>query len=128
MIERVILSALVIGVVAFLVFQYLYTQGHSLDASRNGTLLLMVLFENIHVFNSRSETRSVFNHNPLRNHFLLFGTLAAQLIHIGAMYTPWISDVLRIQPVSLDYWLDMLLIAITVLFAMELHKLLRRKF
>ena len=128
MIERVILSALVIGVVAFLVFQYLYAQGYGLDASRNGTLLLMVLFENIHVFNSRSETRSVFMHNPLRNHFLLFGTLAAQLIHIGAMYTPWISDVLRIQPVSLDYWFDMLLIAITVLIVMEIHKFLRRKY
>jgi len=128
MIERVLLSALVIGVVAFLVFQYLYTRGYSLDASRNGTLLLMVLFENIHVFNSRSETRSVFNHNPLRNHFLLFGTLAAQLIHIGAMYTPWISDVLRIQPVSLDYWFDMLFIAITVLIVMEVHKLYRRNF
>ena len=128
MIERVILSALVIGVVAFLVFQYLYAQGYGLDAARNGTLLLMVLFENIHVFNSRSETRSVFTHNPLRNHFLLFGTLAAQLVHIGAMYTPWISDVLRIQPVSLDYWFDMLLIAITVLIVMEVHKILRRKY
>ena len=128
MIERVVLSAIVIGVTAFFVFQYLYTQGHSLDASRNGTLLLMVLFENIHVFNSRSETRSVFNHNPLRNHFLLFGTLAAQLIHIAAMYTPWISDVLRIQPVSLDYWFDMLFISITVLIAMELHKMFRSNF
>ena len=127
MIERVVLSALVIGIVSFLVFQYLYTQGHSLDDARNGTLLLMVLFENIHVFNSRSETRSVFIHSPMRNHFLLFGTLAAQLIHIGAMYTPWISDVLRIHPVSLDYWLDMLLIAVTVLVVMELHKLLRSK-
>jgi len=45
--------------------------------------------------------RSVFTHNPFNNHFLLFGTLAAQLIHIDAMYTPWISDVLRIQQVSL---------------------------
>ena len=128
MIERVLLSSLVIGVVAFLIFQYLYTQGYSLDESRNGTLLLMVLFENIHVFNSRSETRSVFKHNPLRNHLLLFGTLAAQLIHIGAMYTPWISDVLRIQPVSLDYWFDMLFISFTVLAVMELHKIYRSKF
>ena len=125
MIERVMLSALVIGVVAFLVFQYLLKQGYSLDAARNGTLLLMVLFENIHVFNSRSETRSVFMHNPLRNYFLLFGTLAAQLVHIGAMYTPWLSDVLRIQPVSLDYWLDMLLIAFTILIVMEVHKFFR---
>ena len=127
MIERVMLSALVIGVVAFSVFQYLLNQGYSLDEARNGTLLLMVLFENIHVFNSRSETRSVFTHNPLRNHILLFGTLAAQLVHIGAMYTPWISNVLHIQPVSLNFWLDMLLIALIILIAMEVHKFLRHK-
>ena len=126
MIERVLLSSIFIGIVTFLVFQYLYEQGHGLDAARNGTLLLMVLFENIHVFNSRSETRSVFTHNPLRNHFLLLGTLTAQLIHIGAMYTPWISDVLHIQPVSLDYWFDMLFIAVTVLIVMEVHKFIRR--
>jgi len=128
MLERVLLSALVIGSIAFLVFQWLLAQGYTLDEARNGTLLLMVLFENIHVFNSRSETRSALQHNPLRNRILLFGTLAAQLIHIGAMYTPWLNEVLRIQPVSLQHWLQLLGLALSVLVVMELHKLLRRKF
>ncbi len=127
MIERVVLSAVVIGVVAFMVFQWLLASGLSVDAARNGTLLLMVLFENIHVFNSRSESRSVFTHNPLRNPLLLIGTAAAQLIHIGAMYTPWLSDVLRIQPVSFQHWLQLLGLAVTVLIAMELHKLIRTR-
>jgi magnesium-transporting ATPase (P-type) len=126
MIERVIISGLVMGSVAFILFQWLLVQGYSLEEARNGTLLLMVLFENIHVFNSRSETTSLFRHNPLRNPILLFGTLAAQLIHIGAMYTPWISDVLAIQPVSPQHWFELLMIAITVLVAMELHKEFRR--
>jgi len=42
MIEWVILSALVIGSVAFLVFQWLLGRGFSLDETRNGTLLLMI--------------------------------------------------------------------------------------
>ncbi|MCP3670511.1 MAG: HAD-IC family P-type ATPase [Gammaproteobacteria bacterium] len=124
MIERVVLSALVIGSVAFLVFQWLLGTGVSVDEARNGTLLLMVLFENIHVFNSRSETLSAFCHNPLRNPLLLFGTVVAQLIHIGAMYTPWIRDVLHIQPVSIELWSHLLVMALTVLLAMEAHKLL----
>ncbi len=122
MVERVILSALVIGIVAFLVFQWLIESGYSEAEARNGTLLLMVLFENIHVFNSRSETLSAFRHNPLRNPLLLFGTVIAQLVHIGAMYTPWLSDVLRIQPVSLQLWSTLLLMATTVLVVMEIHK------
>ncbi len=123
MIERVVLSALVIGSVAFLVFQWLLHSGVTVDEARNGTLLLMVLFENIHVFNSRSETLSAFLHNPLRNPLLLFGTVAAQLIHIGAMYIPWISGVLHIQPVSLELWTQLLIMALTVLVVMEVHKL-----
>jgi len=126
MIERVIISALVIGPVAFLVFQLLLARGFTLDEARNGTLLLMVLFENVHVFNCRSETRSIFRHNLLSNPILLIGTAAAQLIHIGAMYTPWIRDVLSIQPVSLQHWLELLGIALTVLVVMELHKVVRR--
>ena len=127
MVERVVISALVIGSVAFFLFQWLLTRGYSADEARNGTLLLMVLFENIHVFNCRSETNSIFRQNPLSNPILLFGTAAAQLIHIGAMYTPWISDVLHIQPVSAQHWLELLGLALTVLVVMELHKAIRRK-
>jgi len=39
------------------------------------------------------------------------------------MYTPWISDVLQIQPVSPAHWLQLLGIALAVLVVMELHKL-----
>jgi len=126
MIERVIISALVIGTVAFFLYQWLLSRGFSLDEARNGTLLLMVLFENIHVFNTRSETRSVFQHNLLRNPILLFGTVMAQLIHVGAMYTPWLNDVLHIQPVSPQHWFELLGLALTVLVVMELHKVVRR--
>jgi magnesium-transporting ATPase (P-type) len=69
----------------------------------------------------------VFRHNPLRNPILLIGTAVAQLVHIAAMYTPWLSDVLRIQPVSPQHWLELLGLALTVLLAMELHKAVRRR-
>jgi Ca2+-transporting ATPase len=125
MIERVVTSALVIGGIAFALFQWLLAQGWSLEEARNGTLLLMVLFENVQVFNSRSETRSAFRHNPLRNPLLLFGTLAAQAVHIGAMYAPWIGDVLHIQPVSPEDWGRLLAVALSILVVMEVHKWLR---
>jgi len=126
MIERVALSAVVMGSVAFLYFQALIHQGVALDEARNSALLLMVLFENVHVFNSRSEGHSAFCHSPLRNPFLLFGTVAAQAVHIGAMYTPWLSDVLAIQPVTARQWLGVLGLALTVLAVVEVDKAVRR--
>ena len=125
MIERVIISALTMGCVAFTLFYSLLNMGMTVEAARNSTLLLMVLFENVHVFNCRSETQSVLRHSVFLNPLLLFGTLAAQLIHILAMYLPWLRDVLQIQPVSLEHWGNLLLIAISVLVVMECHKAFR---
>jgi uncharacterized protein (DUF697 family) len=39
------------------------------------------------------------------------------------MYTPWLSNVLGIAPVSFAHWLELLLMALTVTLVMELHKL-----
>jgi len=125
MLERVALSALLIGGIAFGIYQWLLTRGASVEEARNSVLLLMVLFENMQSFNSRSERLSVFRHHPLRNKFLVFGTLAAQLVHIGAMYTPGLREVLGVHPVSAAHWLELLALASTILVAMELHKLCR---
>jgi len=127
MIERVLLSALVIGGLTFGAYWWMLAQGHTVADARNGALLLMVLFENVQAFNSRSETRSALTHNPLRNPLLFFGTLAAQLVHIGAMYTPGLRDVLGVQPISLASWVELLGLALVLLAALELHKAWRRR-
>jgi magnesium-transporting ATPase (P-type) len=127
MIERVLLSALVMGGLAFAAYEWMLVRGYALEEARNGTLLLMVLFENVQAFNSRSETLSAFRHNPLRNKLLLFGTLAAQLVHIGALYAPGLSEVLRVQPVSPAHWAELLALALVLLATMELYKWLRAR-
>ena len=122
MIERVLISALVMGCTAFLLFQWLLNNGFSIDEARNGTLFLMVLFENVHVFNCRSETLSIFKQSFTSNRILLIGTISAQLIHIIAMYTPGLNEVLGIQPISIAHWLQLLTLALVVLLVMEIHK------
>lgn len=52
----------------------------------------------------------------------LLGTLAAQGIHLLAMYLPVGHAVLRTEPVSLLTWLSLLGLALTVFVAMEIHK------
>ena len=54
---------------------------------------------------------------------ILFGMPGAQAIHIGAMYTPDLSDVLQIQPVSLVQWAQLPGIALSLIAVDELHKL-----
>ncbi|NBC46840.1 MAG: HAD-IC family P-type ATPase [Gammaproteobacteria bacterium] len=126
MIEQTLVSGLYMGVVAFGVFYWLqHVWGWSEHDARNTLLLLMVLFENVHIFNCRSEERSAFG-VPLRANLLLIGTVAAaQAVHILAMYLPGLSDVLEVAPVSLMEWLALLGIAASLLLMMELFKALR---
>lgn len=125
MVERVALSAVLISIVTTGCYAVLLRQGMELESARNSILLLMVLFENIQVFNARSETRSVFTHTLLRNPFLLCATLGAQALHILAMYTPGLRDVLEIAPVSLSSWFLFLSLAASLLLAVELYKRFR---
>ena len=122
MIERIIVNAIVMGCLAFAVFKWQIDMGTDEKEARNITLLLMVLFENVHVLNSRSEKLSIFKQYFFGNKFLLFGMLAAQGIHIGAMYTPGIRELLELAPVSLMQWSSLLGIAIFLIVVDELHK------
>ena len=84
-------------------------------------------FGNIHALHSRSESRSLFKISLFRNPFLMLAVPLAQLAHIGAMYTPGLSDVLQIQPISVAEWLQLLALAMSLLAVEELHKVLIRR-
>jgi magnesium-transporting ATPase (P-type) len=127
MIQRTLLSGLVVGGITFFVFYWMLHTGWDLARARNGALLLMVLFENIQTGNSRSETRSLFGLSPARNPLLFFGTAAAQLLHIAAMYTPGLRDILQMQPVPFEEWALLLALALPLFVLIEVDKALRRK-
>lgn len=121
--ERVIVNAIAIGGIAFVVFYNLIQSGLNEFQARNITLLLMVLFENVHVFNSRSETTSIFKQPFWGNPLLIGGMLTAQAIHILSMYTPVLKDVLQVEPISISLWAKLLGVAFILLIVDEAHKL-----
>ena len=122
MLERVFSSAFTMGLVAFGLFALSLQMGADEAQARNLTLMLMVLFENVHALNSRSEHRSILRTPFFSNPILLFGILIAQGIHIGAMYTPGISDALQLSPISFSHWLILLATASVLFIVDEIHK------
>ncbi len=128
MIERSLLAAAVMSLVGFGAFCWMVeVAGWTPESSRNGLLLLMVLFQNLHMGNCRSETRSAFELSPLRSPVLLAGTLAAFGLHMAAMHIPLMQRVLSIEPVDLRTLLTLLLAASSIVVVMEAHKAWRRR-
>jgi len=126
MIERTILSALVMGSVGFVVYQWLLTHGWTEYSARNALLLLMVLFENVHIFNCRSETQSAFSISPRKSPILMIGMVAAFLVHLTMLYLPWGHALLSTEPVDGKTWLLLIGCALSVLIVMELQKLFQK--
>ncbi len=127
MIERTLVAAAVMGCAAFAVFNHLLALGWSEAEARNAILLLMVLFENVHVGNCRSETVSALRMSPLRSPILLAATAGAFLVHVAAMHTPGLNTVLGAGPLPVKVWIVMAGLALTIFVAMELHKVWWRR-
>ena len=122
MLERTILGAAVMGVVAFGTFDWMLKAEWSESSARNALLLLMVLFENIHIGNCRSESKSVFQLSPLGSPILLVGMVSAFLIHVMMIYLPRGNTLLDTEPVDVKTWGILMALSLTVLLAMEIHK------
>ncbi|MBI2867478.1 MAG: cation transporting ATPase C-terminal domain-containing protein, partial [Chloroflexi bacterium] len=79
-----------------------------------------------HVGNCRSEDLSLFKKDPFSNRFLFLGAVIALAVHIGAMYFGPTRTLLKLEPLTAVTWMRLILVAVTVIVAVELHKLLRR--
>jgi magnesium-transporting ATPase (P-type) len=124
MIVQVLVSGLYVGAASFAFYGWCLGRGMAAAEARNLLLLLLVIFENVHVFNARSETRSVFKVPLAANPFLVFAAMTAQLMHIAAMYLPGLRGVLDVKGINLSDWLLVATIALSLLAVVELYKLM----
>ncbi|HDR46205.1 MAG TPA: HAD family hydrolase, partial [Geoalkalibacter subterraneus] len=129
MVWQTVVSGLTIGALA-LGFWYWTVHLEMMDeaAARNLVLLFMVLLQNVHVFNCRSESVSALKVPLRRNLILVFGVLAAQGIHVLSLYLPFMQTILGIAPVRFRQWLLLLALALVVLLVMETFKWARRRY
>lgn len=122
MVAQVAIAGLYMGGVSCLAYGWFLECGMSVEEARNLVLLLMVLFENVHALNVRSERQSVFC-VPLRaNPFLICAIAGAQLLHVAALFTPGLSSVLRVTPMDLPDWGLVALLATSLIVVMEIFK------
>ncbi|ELR73468.1 Cation-transporting ATPase [Fulvivirga imtechensis AK7] len=128
MIRQTLVSALVISLLTFGLWYHLLTHlNWDEPKARNIILLLMVLLQNFHALNCRSETTSIFKLPFRNNKVLIFGIIAAQTIHIIAMDVPFMQELLALAPVSWADWLKLFLTASIILATMEIFKVISFK-
>ena len=124
--ERIAIAGAVMAAGTLALFLAYPHTGDDLARARTIALTTMVVFQVMHVGNARSEHRSAFARSPFSNPLLLVGTALALGLHVGALYFGPTQEVLRLQPLDLTTWASIVAVSLSIVVAMELHKVLRR--
>ena len=127
MIAECAISGAAMGGIGFAFFAWAIGSGWSEFDARNALLFLMVAFENVQVFNCRSETHSALRIPFSNNWPVVLAVVGAQAVHIGAAFVPGLRDVLEMHPISVELWLTLVPIALSLLLVMEAFKIAWRR-
>jgi Ca2+-transporting ATPase len=128
LLQRSILVGLLISMGVVIVFIMSLNNGLSLETGRTMAVTTMVLFQFFQVLNARSETVSIFKISIFSNKFLLFGLLGSAIAHILVLYIPAFEWLFSMTPLSFLQWVLIIIMASSVIVAVETDKALRRKF
>jgi magnesium-transporting ATPase (P-type) len=123
--SQMIVSSLIISAVVFAVWYYLLQLNHNKAQEvhdRTIIMMLMVLLQNFHALNCRSETKSIFKLPAKNNYVLIIGIIIAQIVHISAAYIPGLNTTLQLEPIKLKEWLILLPAAASIFIGMEIFK------
>jgi Ca2+-transporting ATPase len=127
MYERSLLVGLIISLGVIYNFYEALQDGISLERARTIAVTTMVLFQFFQAWNSRSELQSVFRLNPLSNPFLFYSMVVAFLAQLAFVYLPALQWVFRTEALTFAEWLQIGIVAATVVLAVEIDKAIRRQ-
>ncbi len=121
--SEILVSGFGIGMVVFLTWFYLL-KVMNLDASiaRGYVMALMIMIQNIHAFNCRSEKKSTFDIPLSSNWVFALGVIGSIILGVAVLEVNFLSMFLKTNHVPLNHLLVLLMISFSILILMEIYK------
>ena len=127
LIWRIVLVSVIILAGAFGLFEYVLSQGASLAEARTVAVNVVIIVELFYLFNARSLTRSPFQLGLFNNPWAVGGAILMVLIQLLFTYAPFMNRVFGSAPISLELWLNVLVVSMVAYLLVEFEKWLRRR-
>jgi Ca2+-transporting ATPase len=127
MIQRTVLMGTVLAAGTLFVFMADLHAGVPLERARTAALTTMVFFQFYQALNCRSETKSIFSMRLMSNPFLFYAMIAAFFAQLAVLYVPAFQWIFRTVPLSMTEWLEVGLVTVTIVIAVEFDKWMRRR-
>jgi potassium/sodium efflux P-type ATPase len=127
MYERTVLVSVVLAAGVTFMFTNAIARGVDVDRARTIAVTGMVVYQFFQAWNARSETQSLLRMNLLSNPFLFYASVATFLAQLAMIYFGPMQFVFRTEALTLQEWISIIPLAATILVAVEIDKLIRRR-
>lgn len=100
LLSRIIFRGILIGLFTIASFVLSLRAGWGLDTSRTCALFTLVVSQLVHVFECKSENKSLFSVPYLNNLFLIFSVVISAVCLLAAIYLPFMQMVFSTLPLN----------------------------
>ncbi len=118
---RMLLMAITMMITGLWIFTQYYQD--SLVKGLTGSLTVLAVIQWFNAWNCRSNNKSIFTMNPLKNLYLIGATILVILLQIFAVYNPIANKILHTTPLEGRDWLLIILISLSIIAVDEIRKL-----
>lgn len=127
LLTEIFISGLTIGIIVFIVWYYLINIiKMPVTSARGYVMALMIIIQNIHSFNCRSEKRSVLSVPFNSNYIFLFGVVGSIILGLAVIKFRILSVLLKTSPIPASHLFVLILIGFIILIVMEIFKIIKR--
>ncbi len=128
LVARTILVGVLLSLGVFGLFFYERNNGLSIEQARTAAVGVLVIGELSYLFNCRSLSRSMFALGVFSNRWLILGVFTMIGLQMLFTYSPAMNRFFHSAPISLDAWVRIFLIGLSIYVIMEIEKWIRRFF
>ncbi len=126
LLSRIIIRGILIGLCTLGCFTCLLKMGCVIEVARTGALITLIVSQLIHVFECKSEEKTLFSVPFFSNMFLLLAVLTSVVCLLGCMYIPLLSGIFSlVNPGALPWIISLAFSFIVPILAGITNKSLR---
>lgn len=125
--DKILLRGSLIGICTVLSFLVGGYYGMSLETCRTIALGTLVMSQLLHVFECRSESKSLFEINPFTNVALLGAVTISVLMLVSVIYLPFLSEVFHTVALNFGQWMIVLFFSGIIAFINSVYMFISRK-
>lgn len=126
-----IVQMLVVGfymlVASYGMFNYVLSQGHSVEYARTVAVNIFVFVELFYLFSCKDLDKSVFKTNILNNKFLLLGVFLMVLSQLAFTHANVMNIMFKSEALDFETWMQILAVSFGVIFVVEIKTFIDRR-